>query len=224
MADLDCNDMNFPYRLLNSKYDTMTTKKDKDLIIRSLIVCSKTFTDEYLFLVEIGTCRGKTGRVIIDIMNRTRRKSIFYTVDIVERVGVEEVKGMFEDSEYVRGGTLLGGSMGVKNFLPEKIHWIFIDGCHCYECVNAEIKEYVPRVVPGGFVLFHDCAKVQDNSSYVEKYHGDKRNIGIFRAVHENKKILSDFKLEEIRRPKPKKDNKFFGGMHMYRRLGGVEL
>jgi predicted O-methyltransferase YrrM len=38
------------------------------------------------------------------------------------------------------------------------IHVLFIDGAHDYVSVKADIEKWTPFIVPGGFVLFHDCA------------------------------------------------------------------
>jgi predicted O-methyltransferase YrrM/GT2 family glycosyltransferase len=40
--------------------------------------------------------------------------------------------------------------------LPDNADIVFIDTDHRYELTQAEIKEYSQRVVPGGYVVFHD--------------------------------------------------------------------
>ena len=39
---------------------------------------------------------------------------------------------------------------------PDQIALIFIDGDHSYDGVMHDIEHYLPRVVPGGLVAFHD--------------------------------------------------------------------
>lgn len=41
-------------------------------------------------------------------------------------------------------------------FIPEKLDVLFIDTSHTYEHTLAELRQYVPRVRPGGTVLMHD--------------------------------------------------------------------
>ena len=39
---------------------------------------------------------------------------------------------------------------------PEPIRLLFIDGLHTYEAVAADIRDWAPRVVPGGIIVFDD--------------------------------------------------------------------
>lgn len=61
------------------------------------------------------------------------------------------------------------------------IDFLFIDGCHSYEAVKADIDGWLPHVEPGGIVLGHDYSRISD---------GDKGYIwefpGVAKAVHES--------------------------------------
>ena len=37
------------------------------------------------------------------------------------------------------------------------IGFIFIDGCHCAECVKKDFFLWAPKLVPGGVMAFHDA-------------------------------------------------------------------
>lgn len=39
---------------------------------------------------------------------------------------------------------------------PEPIRLLFIDGLHTYEGVSADVRDWVPRLIPGGIVVFDD--------------------------------------------------------------------
>lgn len=41
------------------------------------------------------------------------------------------------------------------------IAWLYVDGCHCFECVWADIDNWAPKVVPGGYLVFHDTRPEQ---------------------------------------------------------------
>lgn len=43
-----------------------------------------------------------------------------------------------------------------KEFSNEYFDFIYIDGCHQYESVLADIKHWKEKVKPGGFISFHD--------------------------------------------------------------------
>lgn len=47
-------------------------------------------------------------------------------------------------------------SVTARAFIPGKLDVLFIDTSHTYEHTLAELREYVPRVKPGGTVLCHD--------------------------------------------------------------------
>jgi predicted O-methyltransferase YrrM len=44
----------------------------------------------------------------------------------------------------------------VQSLLPAQVDVLFLDTSHEYEHTLAELRVYVPRVVPGGVALFHD--------------------------------------------------------------------
>lgn len=47
----------------------------------------------------------------------------------------------------------------IVNAVFGKANLLFIDGCHCYNCVVEDFMLYSPKVAKNGFVLFHDtCA------------------------------------------------------------------
>lgn len=41
------------------------------------------------------------------------------------------------------------------------VHLVFVDGSHTYESVRGDIENWAPRVMKGGFVLFHDYGPVR---------------------------------------------------------------
>jgi len=43
------------------------------------------------------------------------------------------------------------------------VHFIFIDGDHRYKAVKADIANWVPKIVPGGVIAFHDYALTAAN-------------------------------------------------------------
>lgn len=52
------------------------------------------------------------------------------------------------------------------------IRLLFVDGLHTYEGVQADIQEWVPRVIPGGIIVFDD-------------YWNNEAGVGVRQAVDE---------------------------------------
>lgn len=66
-----------------------------------------------------------------------------------------------------------GGSALWSQIWPVPIDLLFIDGCHSYEAVKADIDGWLPHVSPGGFILGHDYQRVSDgNGGYVWEFPG----------------------------------------------------
>jgi hypothetical protein len=40
---------------------------------------------------------------------------------------------------------------------------LFVDGLHTYEAVKADIDDWVPRVIPGGVIVFDDYFPLGDH-------------------------------------------------------------
>ena len=59
--------------------------------------------------------------------------------------------------------------------LEIEIDLLHIDGNHSYEAVTADIRMWVPKIKPGGYVCFHDY--------FITKYR--ERVLGVGRAVDE---------------------------------------
>lgn len=38
------------------------------------------------------------------------------------------------------------------------VHLLFVDGCHRYDVVNADVLAWTPRIAIGGMIAFHDYA------------------------------------------------------------------
>jgi len=54
------------------------------------------------------------------------------------------------------------------------LDWAFIDGNHAYEFVSTDIRDWLPKIKPGGLLTGHDW-----------NVKGSQRNFGVNRAVKE---------------------------------------
>lgn len=105
----------------------------------------------------------------------------------------------------------------------DRVVWLFVDGCHCEECVTRDIEAWVPKVVPGGLVLFHDFAeeytRVETPPGGGQRYHGDTRRIGVWDAViKQEEAALAEFDAVADSPPKRRGARRWFGGLRIYRR------
>ncbi len=73
----------------------------------------------------------------------------------------ERIEQIFEDSGKVDWGTL-GGPFDMA----------FIDGCHAYEYVKNDTENALSVVRPGGIVMWHDYAEMEDVSRAVDEFRG----------------------------------------------------
>ncbi len=107
--------------------------------------------------------------------------------------------------------------------IPDPIYWVFCDGCHCRECVDGEIKTYGPRIMPGGFFIFHDCGEEYRKYPPDQEYHGDKaRRFGVIEGVTESEILRDKFELVATSNSRPIREVHHFGGAYFFRRRAVV--
>ena len=107
-------------------------------------------------IVEIGSWKGKS-TVCLGLGSKAGRSVPVYAVDPhadhrfgdfkanVERAGIAEL---------VRPVASL--SQAAADEFEEPIEFLFVDGSHEYELVLEDFEKWVPKVVDGGWVAFHD--------------------------------------------------------------------
>jgi len=50
-----------------------------------------------------------------------------------------------------------GFSYDAAKDFNEPIGMLFIDGCHCYECVKKDFLLWSPKIIKDGLIIFHDA-------------------------------------------------------------------
>ena len=81
------------------------------------------------------------------------------------------------------------------------IHLLFVDGSHKYSVVAADIANWVPKIVPGGVVAFHDYAPSQKHLVKWKLY-GVRQAIDEWAATANWKCIPTVGSLAAFQRPK----------------------
>lgn len=79
----------------------------------------------------------------------------------LERAEKSRIKQVFGDSGKLDWSTL-GGPFDMA----------FIDGCHAYEYVKSDTKNALSVVRPGGLIMWHDYAEMEDVSRAVDEFAG----------------------------------------------------
>jgi MMP 1-O-methyltransferase len=134
-------------------------------------------------IVEIGSWKGKS-TVCLGLGSRAGESVPVYAIDPhadyrfgdfttnVERAGI---------SELVRPIASL--SQAAADGFDEPIELLFVDGSHEYDLVLEDFEKWVPKVVDGGWVAFHDTTwtegprKVVGHAIYRSRHFKDVRFV-----------------------------------------------
>tara|TARA_Y100000034_G_scaffold135112_1_gene205734 strand:- start:6809 stop:7408 length:600 start_codon:yes stop_codon:yes gene_type:complete len=145
-----------------------------------------------LNFLEIGCNRGLTSKAIV--RHLAKADFTYYGIDPEKPYpSGKKFKVGYENKKFIH---LKGLSFEEKVIrqVPNKIHWMFIDGCHCQMCVERDIAIFLPKVVSNGVMCFHDASpKVQgrggrESQDYpILKGHHNvnlaKKGIGVLAAL-----------------------------------------
>lgn len=102
-------------------------------------------------VVQIGAWKGVSTAVLL----ATRPDIYLYSVDIKpRREEFETVEKLLGSAALERVGRVLGDS-GKMNWQGEA-NMIYIDGDHREPGIRADCEAWLPKVKPGGVVVFHD--------------------------------------------------------------------
>jgi len=143
-------------------------------------------------------------------------KNQFYPRDRWKEVGVPLAKLI---SPEIDADFIECPAVEAEQQIPDPIYWVFCDGCHCRECVDAEIAAYGPRIQPGGFFIFHDCGEEYRGYPPDQEYHGDAaRQFGVIEGVTESSILKEDFELVATSDSRPIRTEHWFGGAYFFRR------
>lgn len=168
------------------------------------------------WFVELGTFKGINARNFIVALNKLGKECHFVSVDFNP---LNKRLHFYPKVEWNSRCCAISGSCTqhfyegktvdyAKTFLNNIIAWLFIDACHCFECVTAEIKLYEPKIAPGGFMLFHDTATEQQDQWVTHKV---SRPGGVKKALKQSKILHEKFELIQ--------DINSHHGMQVWRKL-----
>ena len=92
--------------------------------------------------------------------------------------GVDVNVGLVQRTRLLNATLLKGDSKVLWKTFQHPIHCLFVDGDHRYAAVKRDIAGWVPKIIVGGVVIFHDY-------NPAEKDRGHAFIEGVKRAVDE---------------------------------------
>ncbi|WP_307441004.1 MULTISPECIES: class I SAM-dependent methyltransferase [unclassified Paenibacillus] len=120
-------------------------------------------------IVEIGSFKGKS-TVALGLGSKwlsERKRTIFAIDPFISNGYYTDYFNEFQNN--ILNFRLANYVSPIKNFshdaiqdCPETLSVLFVDGDHSYLGVKRDIELYVPRVVSGGFIAFHDYTVYPD--------------------------------------------------------------
>lgn len=229
-----------PKKLNDRKYKRGTvTEEEHRVLLATLEHVVEEF--ERPVFIEFGTHKGGTSRAMIQALNDLKAEALYYGIDIDKlqqpsrkaKLNGEKpftAKQMWEKNviPHLAGGTVeaqfllevswIAGRQW-QRMMDSKVHWVFVDGCHCYECCKQDIEEWGRNIELNGLMLIHDCHPQYIRYRKTQAYHGSAQPFGVWQArchakyLHEHFTFLCQTNFE---RPGP---NKLFGGMQVWRKI-----
>jgi len=118
-------------------------------------------------ILEIGSWKGKSTMLLARGSMKNSNSKV-YAVDTFEGTKENSMKKIdtFEDfKENIKKANvenlvipLVGFSSDICKKFKEPIEILFIDGDHSYEGVLGDIDNWAPKIISGGWILFHDTS------------------------------------------------------------------
>lgn len=133
---------------------TSQTKIDAEIIEEVLAMAANE--NDHITVLEIGTYNGDTSREIKRWCDERAVVLEFWGVEAgwhPDLAGKSKIPTAFPGANMV-----FGDSAEVFHRIPFGFDVVLIDGCHCVNHVILDTIHYGDRVVPGGFMMFHDTA------------------------------------------------------------------
>lgn len=130
----------------------------------------------FLNVLEIGVYQGGTARAICRILGDLRQPFQYYGIDKKMEIDLSKFSNEIFIEKDANDHTIL-------DILPKIFHFLFIDGCHCKECVMKEAEIYLDRLVPKGIVVFHDTSEKSQGDPIPGGCEG--KTIGVLSALKE---------------------------------------
>lgn len=115
-------------------------------------------------------------------------------------VGIDIAKCAVKARPELQAEFIWGDSRVVHVSFKPLIHLLFIDGGHDYPVIKADIANWVPKIVPGGVVAFHDYAPLKKHL-IKHKLQGIRQAVDEWAAKAKWKRLSTVGSLAAFQRP-----------------------
>lgn len=132
-------------------------------------------------LVELGSHTGVSFFAFCEAVKQSWLKTTCYAVDTWKG---DEQAGFYGEDVYIKFSeynkkyysnfaTMLRMKFddAIQYFKDESIDILHIDGLHTYDAVKHDFYTWLPKVKPGGIILFHDVAEQGNNFGVYKLWH-----------------------------------------------------
>jgi hypothetical protein len=171
---------------------TMTALEHLVLLDSLECACHKNLAPD--IYAEVGTWEAVTSEQIAAYLSHQGEPMTYIGVDInpeAESFWKQKVSPWSQNSE-LRTEFFTGDSRELHNKISE-LSWVLIDGCHCFECVTDDIRNWASKVVVGGHAVFHDSTPRRVELRKTSQ-HNRTRRFGVYQAITASKLLKTQFK------------------------------
>lgn len=160
----------YPYTMpakLFDKYGAIC-KEDAEVLEASLLEMLHGKGTRTVRVLEIGSYKGETGLGIKRFLSEALGCGIdYWAIEPCIMVDSEAAPVPFDGAKMIKGK-----SDECFHLVPDEFDLIFVDGNHSRNAVILDVFNYSPKVVSGGFMLFHDTSPTAQGQDY--QYSGPK--------------------------------------------------
>lgn len=165
-------------------------------------------------IIEIGVDDGRTANEMMVLLWEWRDSGSW------QYIGVDpspKPARLEDQGSYYRHHQMLSHE-AIDRIEPIKANLVFVDGCHCAQCVARDAFLYGRLLIPGGLLLFHDAAPATqglDPQDYPGDHHdrdvARSRGIDVRRFLDAH--LLGGFRLVQKAPDAPR------GGIEIYEKI-----
>jgi hypothetical protein len=184
--------------------------EEQRLLLTTLVAAHESFPEGPF--VELGTNRALSAQAIVGALAQLNGKRMtFYSVDIRELPARDYWdKGVIPLLADAASGLVVHLVISsswefASQFQAHTVPWVFVDACHCYQCVCKDLEAWVPKICPGGFLICHDVGFKENLNCNIQ--HPPGLRYGVLRAIMDCEELLSPFGFYGVVHSSPLTDN-----------------